>query len=217
MNRGNLLRHHWRALLAVVCVSPLLFILSINLLIQRPPLPPEPSEAPTIAYFAYGSNMNARYLTRVRGVTRVSSEGGVLQDYAVSFDLGGISGIEPAFANLAPGPGSTAHGVVHQLSADEFDKIVGSEGSNYEVQEVEVQLHSGSTVIARTLISAPSLAAPTLPSRRYLGYLHEAAIDYDFPPQVVETYNPANGAYIPVLSEVAGAVIHTMVWLAARL
>lgn len=201
----------------MLCVSPLLFVLSVNLLILQAPLPPEPSEATTIAYFAYGSNMNARYLTRVRGVTRVSSEAGVLQDYAVSFDLDGISGIEPAFANLAPGPGSIAYGVVHRLSADEFDKIIGSEGSNYDVQEVKVQLHSGSAVIAKTLISTPSLAAPKLPSRRYLGYLHEAAIDYEFPDQVIESYNPDNGAYIPVLSEVTGAGIHTMVWLAARL
>ena len=217
MSRGHFVGHHWRRLLAALCVSPLLVVLSINLLILRPPLPPEPSAAPTIAYFAYGSNMNARYLTRVRGVTRVSSEAGMLHDYAVSFDLDGIRGVEPAFANLALRPGAVAHGVVHRLTADEFDKIVGSEGTNYAVQDVEVQLPNGSAVIAKTLISAPSLAAPQLPSRRYLGYLQEAAITYQFPEQVIETYNPDHGAYIPVLSEITGAGIHTVVWLTARL
>ena len=198
-------------------IVPAGVVLSINLLIALPPHPPVPSAGEAVAYFAYGSNMNDRYLTRIRGVTRVSSEIATLPGYIVSFNLSGIDGIEPAFANLSVEDDGIAYGILHRLPTGEFSKIVGSEGGSYDIREVIVYLPDGTGITAKTLISAPSLSQPEYPSRRYLSYLHEAAIAYDFPPDVIERYNPEKGAYIPIVSDLFGASIQTVVWLTARL
>lgn len=210
-------RFSLRWFLALFFIAPVCFILGINLMITLPPLPAVPSEGETVAYFAYGSNMNNRYFTRIRGITRVSSEIASLPGYAVRFNLDGIAVLEPSFANLSAEEGATAYGILHHLPTGEFSKIIGSEGDSYNVHEVTVFRRDGSTVTARTLISDPSLDIPETPSRRYLGYMHEAAQTYDMPPEVIERYNPANGAYVPVVSELFGVAMHTMVWITARL
>lgn len=184
---------------------------------MQPPLLPEPSAEVVEGYFAYGSNMNDRYFTRVRGITRTSSEMASLPDYAVKFNLSGIPILEPSFANLVPEQGSTAYGVFHRLPSGELDRILGSEGESYTVRLVTVYLNDGSTAMAKTLISDPSLDSPISPSKRYLNYMYEAAETYNMPQEVVERYNPGQGAYIPVVSECFGAVIHTAVWVSARL
>ena len=56
----------------------------------------------------------------------------------------------------------------------------------------------------------------TTPSRRYLAYMHEAALTYGMPPEIVERYNPDKGVYVPVISELLGAAMHTAVWVFAR-
>lgn len=202
----------------VLCfLVPALCVLSINLWVAQPALPPEPATGETIAYFAYGSNMNDRYLTRVRGVTRTSSEIATLPGYAVRFNLGGFDELEPSFANLSPEPDAVAYGIMHRLPSGEFEKISGSEGGGYNVRDVTVFLRDGSAVFAKTLISKPSLDQPAIPSRRYLSYLHEAAEIYDFPPEVINAYDPQKGAYVPVISEAFGAAILTVVWVNARL
>jgi len=203
--------------LAMLIIAPACFVLGINLVITLPPHPAIPSADGTIAYFAYGSNMNDRYFTRIRGITRMSSEVASLPGYAVRFNLDGIAVLEPAFANLAAEDGATAYGILHHLPTGEFSKIVGSEGDSYNIHDVSVVRSDGSTVTARTLISEPSLDTPEVPSRRYLGYMHEAAQAYDMPAEVIDRYNPENGAYVPVVSELFGAAMHTMVWVTARL
>ena len=203
--------------LALLVIAPACFVLVINLMITLPPHPAIPSADGTVAYFAYGSNMNDRYFTRIRGITRVSSELASLPGYAVRFNLDGIAGLEPAFANLAAEDGATAYGILHRLPAGELSKIVGSEGDSYNVHEVTVYRRDGSTVTAKTLVSDPSLDIPETPSRRYLGYMHEAAQTYGMPTEVIDRYDPENGAYIPVVSELFGAAMHTMVWITARL
>ena len=217
MRFSHLPRFSWRWILAIAIVVPASFVLAINLLVSLPAHPPVPSAGEAIAYFAYGSNMNDRYFTRVRGVTRVSSESATLPGFAVRFNLSGIDGLEPSFANLAAEDSAIAYGILHRLPTGEFSKIVGSEGDSYDVREVTVFLPDGTSVTAKTLISTPSLDKPVLPSSRYLSYLHEAAIAYNFPKDVVERYDPKRGAYVPVVSDVFGASIQTVVWLSARL
>jgi len=196
---------------------PASFVLGVNLYIMLPSQSPEPSAEFAVGYFAYGSNMNDRYFTRVRGIVRNSSEMASLPDYTVAFNLNGIPYLEPSFANLAPEKGATAYGVFHRLPVGELDRVLGSEGDSYNVREVTVYLKDGSTAIAKTLISDPSLEAPKTPSKRYLGYMYEAAQTYDMPPEVVERYDPDKGAYIPVISELLGAAMHTAVWVFARI
>jgi len=161
--------------------------------------------------------MNDRYFTRVRGIVRSSSELASLPDHKVAFNLNGIASLEPSFANLAPEEGATAYGVFHQLPAGELERIVGSEGDNYAVRDVTVQLEDGSTAIAKTLISKPSLELPVTPSSRYLGYMHEAALHYDMPDDLIERYDPDKGVYIPVVSDIFGATMQTAVWVFARI
>ena len=205
-----------RWLAGLIIGLPLAVVLGVNLYIQLPGQPPVPDAAATVGYFAYGSNMNDRYFTRVRGIHRAESRMAALADDAVTFNLDGMPPLEPAFANLAAAPGATAYGVYHRLREDELARIIGSEGDSYAIREVTVSFQDGSTAQARTLISAPSLTTPALPSRRYLNYMHEAALRYEMPPEVIERYDPAQGAYIPVISECFGALIQTAVWVFAR-
>ncbi|PLW67783.1 gamma-glutamylcyclotransferase family protein [Pseudohalioglobus lutimaris] len=208
----------WLKWLVGLCIGvPASFVLGVNLYIQLPPQSPEPHLESVVGYFAYGSNMNDRYFTRVRGIVRSSSEMASLPDYEVAFNLNGIPSIEPSFANLAPAKGGRAYGVFHRLPAGELERVLGSEGDSYNVRTVTVYLKDGSTAIAKTLISDPSLELPVTPSKRYLGYMHEAALAYDMPPEIIARYNPDQGAYIPVVSELFGAAMHTGVWVFARL
>lgn len=211
-------RHGWMKWLAALCVAlPASFVLGVNFYIQLPPQSPEPGIEPVVGYFAYGSNMNDRYFTRVRGIVRSSSQFASLPNYTVAFNLNGIAKLEPSFANLAPQEGAIAFGVFHRLPDGELERVLGSEGDSYNVRDVTVILKDGSTAIAKTLISEPSLPSPVTPSRRYLEYMHEAALFYDMPPDVIERYDPEKGAYIPIVSEVFGAAMHTAVWLFARI
>lgn len=211
-------RRSWlKWLIGLSFVLPTSFVLGVNLYIMLPSQLPNPETESVVGYFAYGSNMNDRYFTRVRGIVRTSSEMASLPDYIVTFNLDGIPYLEPSFANLAPEIGATAYGVLHRLPAGEFDRILGSEGDSYNVREVTVYLKDGSTAIAKTLISDPSLDTPTTPSKRYLGYMHEAALTYDMPLEIVERYNPNKGIYVPVISELLGAAMHTAVWVFARI
>ena len=195
---------------------PASFVLGVNLYIMLPSHSPDPGAESVVGYFAYGSNMNDRYFTRVRGIVRTSSEMASLPDYTVAFNLDGIPYLEPSFANLAPEKGATAYGVFHRLPAGELDRVLGSEGDSYNVREVTVYLSDGTTALAKTLISDPSLDTPTTPSRRYLAYMHAAALTYGMPPEIVERYNPDKGVYVPVISELLGAAMHTAVWVFAR-
>ena len=207
----------WRWLLSLSFLIPGAFVLGLNVWFTFPATSPDASVPPDVVYFAYGSNMNDRYLTRVRGVTRHSSEAAKLSGFEVRFNLEGMTFLEPAFANLSPKPGHVAYGVVHRLPTDQFNKIIGSEGPGYGLRDVQVVLADGSTLIAKTLISKPTLSQEASPSRRYLSFLHEAATDYAFPEAHVHRYNPDNGAYMPVVSELFGAAIQTVVWITARL
>ena len=210
--RGAILR--W--VVGLIFGLPIAIVLGLNLSFQLPGKAPVPDPAATVGYFAYGSNMNDRYFTRVRGIDRAQSRMAALADYAVTFDLDGMPPLEPAFANLTAAPGAMAYGVYHRLREDEFARIIDSEGDAYAIRDVTVTFQDGSTAQARTLISKPSLVTPALPSRRYLNYMHEAALHYEMPPEVVERYDPAQGAYFPVLSECFGALIQTAVWVFAR-
>jgi len=190
------------------------FALYLHMSNAEPVLQTENREV--VYYFAYGSNMNDRYFTRVRGISRYSSAAATVAEYQVSFTIDGIAGIEPAFANLSPSPASVAYGVVHAVSPEDFAHIVESEGSSYKVVEVSCTLRDGSEVIALTLSAPGTLNPPLTPSRRYLTYLHEAAAQYEFPGHVIQSYDPKQGKYIPVISEIFGAAIHTMAWIFAR-
>ena len=207
----------WRWLLSLSFLIPGTFVLGLNIWFTFPAPPPNSSVPADVVYFAYGSNMNDRYFTRVRGVTRHSSEVAKLPGFEVRFNLEGMTLLEPAFANLSAKSGQVAYGVVHRLPTDQFKKIIASEGPGYGVRDVQVELTDGSTVIAKTLISEPTLSQDGTPSQRYLSFLHEAATDYAFPEAHIHRYNPDNGAYLPVVSELFGAAIQTVVWITARL
>ncbi|MEM6484552.1 MAG: gamma-glutamylcyclotransferase family protein [Pseudomonadota bacterium] len=189
----------------------------INLYIQLPAKPPIALDSQSVGYFAYGSNMNLRYFTRVRGITPAASQAARLDGYEVVFNLPGLPDLEPTFANLAPAKGQIAFGVLHQISQDDLQSVIASEGPSYRVVDVTVVLADGSTAKAKTLFSAESLKESGVPSRRYLSLLFEAAQNNEFPAAVTDGYDPDEGAYVPVLSELLGALIHTIVWLSARL
>ncbi len=170
-----------------------------------------------VYYFAYGSNMPARYLTNVRHVAVYDSAPGRLIDHDVQFFVSGLPFLEPAFANLIPAKGRSAFGVLHRIDANSLFRISCSESESYAMAERDVQrLDSSATVRAWTLVGSPSVAT-AVPSRRYLGLLLEGAEAHDLPLQYSDRLAQAqlDGAYTPVLSELFAAVIYARVMLQA--
>ncbi|MEO0436593.1 MAG: gamma-glutamylcyclotransferase family protein [Pseudomonadota bacterium] len=237
----------WRRAIGALALLLVVFVVSINLYIQLPALEPTggasspplaSSESPssesklrgsklpeskptdsasTVGYFAYGSNMNQRYFTRARGIVPARSQAASLRDYRVVFNLPGLTDLEPSFANLAFSDGANAYGVLHEMSEADLRAVVGSEGASYRVIEVSVELENGTTAPAVTLYSTSIDNNLQAPSRRYLTLLHDAARDRGFPAEAIQKYDPERGTYVPVLSEILGALVHTFIWVAARL
>lgn len=160
----------------------------------------------TTLYFAYGSNMPSRYLTRIRGTGVISSTAAQLKDHRVQFAASGLF-IEPAFANLYPEPGAVAYGVVHEIREADLQRIISSESSSYSMQLVTVtRADSGETDRAWTLVGERR-SDESIPSQRYLDWMLEGAHEHKLPADYIQTLQVASGYYVPLISECAGAVV----------
>jgi hypothetical protein len=187
----------------------------VHLLSRESPLP-APLTEPAIFYFAYGSNMNPNYLTYIRDVRSQWSEAGILRNYELGFGLAGIPGLEPSFANLTPVDGGTVYGVVHRLTSADLARIKGSERNIYGWRTVPVETLEGKTMQAWTLVAGADDSPLAIPSRRYLNIMRDAARRYGFPREQIKRLDSLRGAYQPVLSELVGTFIQSIVWLNAR-
>ena len=90
-------------------------------------------KAKTLFYFGYGSNMSTRYLVKRRKIIPVSSNVGVLKDYQLIMNMGGPNFLEPSFANIRNCRGFNVEGVVHEIDQKDLQKIVNTEGEDYEL------------------------------------------------------------------------------------
>ncbi len=165
-------------------------------------------------YFAYGSNMPARYLNNVRHIDVYDSAAGLLVDHEVQFFASGLPFLEPAFARLIAAEGRNAFGVLHRIDTDSLSSIICSEGKNYAMVERDVRrLDNGANIRAWTLVGKPT--AEAVPSRRYLDLLVEGARAHSLPAAYNEELAKLDGAYTPLLSELMGVVIYARVMMQA--
>jgi AIG2-like family len=120
-----------------------------------------------IWYFAYASMVNPVSMRR-RGMRPSKSLPGRLEGYALKFN------VYLGMANLAPADGSAVHGVLHELSTAEFERLseieAGYSAETVRVTPYDAGLEGKSPVLARTFIFDAEHVTLTaaLPTERYL-------------------------------------------------
>jgi hypothetical protein len=122
-----------------------------------------------------------------RGMRPASSLWARLDGYRLVFDLPVGPG-ERGVANLAADAAASIHGVLHLITADEFERLDRSEGVGrgyYRRTAVEVFDRDGERVAAWTYVS-PHGVRGRKPSARYMGLLIEGALEHALPDAYLE-------------------------------
>lgn len=79
-------------------------------------------------YFAIGSNMLPSTMESLRGISWERASAGVLCDYRLAFDVPGNALVEPSAASIRYSPGGEVHGVLYDLTPDQFATVGRTEG-----------------------------------------------------------------------------------------
>ena len=166
----------------------------------------------TLFYFGYGSNMSTHYLIKRRKITPVSSNVGVLKDYQLIMNMGGPNFLEPSFANIRELRGSTVEGVVHEIDKIDLQKIVNTEGEDYELVKLSIDV-SGKKKTAHTLIYKTNETKDIPPSKRYLKILIRAAKENNLSSTYIKSLEGRPSVYYPLLSEIFSLRVYIWVWL----
>lgn len=117
---------------------------------------------------------------RNRGIVPIASEPGELIDFELKFS--GSMG----FAEAVHRPGSSFHGVLHQIDAESMERLDKLEIS-YERVQGKVVTNDGRSVTANLYTKVKSLAEKDeLPSQRYLDVLIGGAEHFNVHPDQVE-------------------------------
>ena len=95
---------------------------------------------------------------------------GVLENYQLIMNMGGPNFLEPSFANIRPCNGSNVEGVIHKIDKQDLQKIVKTEGEDYQLQKLSVYTE-GKIKTAYTLIYKTEETKDIPPSKRYLKIL----------------------------------------------
>jgi len=143
--------------------------------------------ADPVWYFAYGSNMSRAIFCERRRMCPTDSRWGWLHGWRLSFELPVGPG-ERGVANVVPDAAARTCGVLHRITADEFDRLDRTEGVHVDIYRrvpVEVVTESGERVPAQTYVSTRATAGRK-PSARYLGLLLTGAREHDLPRAWIE-------------------------------
>ncbi len=149
-------------------------------------------------YFAFGANMHPATLRR-RGIEVAASWPGRLRGYRLVFDNPAIPLLEPAFASVSCAEGDDVWGVVFELSDHALNSLGRFEGHHYREVGVEVEFDGGKRT-ARTFVTNGA-GKESLPSRRYLGVLVDAAQLHGLPDPWVARLKAHPSLYLPGLHE----------------
>ncbi len=168
--------------------------------------------ANTILYFGYGSNMSTQYLIKRRKIIPHESKVGVLKDYELIMNMGGPNFLEPSFANIRPSNGSTVEGVIHKINDKDLQKIVNTEGEDYQLEKLSVY-KDGKRETAYTLIYKTEETKDIPPSKRYLKILINAAKENNLSRGYIENLEKRPHVYYPFLSEIFSLRVYLWVWL----
>ena len=146
-----------------------------------------PQQQEQYRYFAYGSNLVSTTLTALRNVQPLSASAAILPDYRLRFNIGGGGLIEGAAASVEACPQDVVHGVVYELTPDDFARVGSTEGVPLAYKWVKCNVYpyvgdgtlagkravqENDTVVAYTLVKTffnDDRDSP--PSRSYLNLL----------------------------------------------
>ncbi|ODS23534.1 hypothetical protein AB835_08500 [Candidatus Endobugula sertula] len=132
----------------------------------------------SIYYFAYGSNMLEKVISGRRGILYHRKMSGLAKGWRLVFNCPGVNKYEPAFANIEKNDDHDVEGVVYHMSSENFAQLTKTEGSMYDIVDIDVRLTNGTMLNAKTLVSDP-LVKPNTPSYRYLRLLIDGAKEND--------------------------------------
>eukprot|EP00040_Diaphanoeca_grandis_P016623 m.86050 g.86050 ORF g.86050 m.86050 type:complete len:285 (-) comp25921_c0_seq1:146-1000(-) len=92
--------------------------------------------------FGYGSNLSPTKMIE-RGIIPVSSQRATLANWRLEFNQFGIPPVEPSFANVMESVGDVVHGVLFQLTLDDFQTLFVGEGDGgwYNVAASKVETY----------------------------------------------------------------------------
>ena len=166
----------------------------------------------TLLYFGYGSNMSTQYLIKRRKIIPLQSQSALLKDYKLIMNMGGPNFLEPSFANIRPYKGSLVEGVIHEIDEKDLQKIVNTEGEDYEL--VKLSIHAnGKKKNAYTLIYKTDETRDIPPSKRYLKILISAAKENNLSTTYIKNLESRPSVYYPLLSEIFSLRVYLWVWL----
>jgi hypothetical protein len=160
----------------------------------------------TYRYFAFGSNMVPETMTVLRDLSPLSSTAAILPDFKLRFSVAGMPLVEPSAAAAERCDGKRVHGVLYELTEEEFARVGITEGIpfgyRWQACQVYPYVGDGSTAGEEALLTASSLSAYTLiagspmstdaaPSKSYRDLLIEGArlwkLDSDCVQQLEDT------------------------------
>lgn len=153
------------------------------------------SSSPNYFYFAYGSNMCSETMKSLRKLNPISSKPAVLDNYQLKFDIPGMPLIEPSWASVEECKESKVHGVLYELTPDEFASVCRTEGVpfSYTLKRCQVRSYSKyyteTEQSAFTLIKSPLLPRnklPSPPSQSYLNVLIRGAEEFDLDDEYIK-------------------------------
>ena len=145
------------------------------------------ARAPTVHYFAYGSNLDPGTFLGRRRLRPLTSRVARLPDYQLVFDLG-IGRGERGVANVRRAPGDEIWGVVYEITirdAAHLDRTEGVHRGAYRRLGVSLELADGGVQPSYTLESGRGRPGRK-PSRRYMGLLLKGARDHGLPEEWAE-------------------------------
>ncbi|GAO13198.1 uncharacterized protein UV8b_03609 [Ustilaginoidea virens] len=155
---------------------------------------PRLSEADTVLYLAYGSNMCAKTFLGVRGIRPLSQVNVLAPSIRLIFDLPGLPYREPCFANVAYRVPESEHehgksvhqdmewnggliGVVYEITQEDYRTIMRTEGAGSSYKEIVVSCYPIApreacpkegqiSFLAKTLYGAYSIEETKRPSKK---------------------------------------------------
>ena len=166
----------------------------------------------TVYYLGYGSNMSVDYLIDRRKVRPIESERALLDHYKLIMNMEGPNFLEPSFANIKKEKGFQIEGVLHKISETDLQKIVNTEGENYQLTNLLVQT-GNSRRRACTLIYITEEPKDIPPSRRYMKILINAAKKSKLSDGYIRNLEKRPFVYYPILSEMMALRVYLWVWL----
>jgi len=139
--------------------------------------------------------MYSETMTSLRKLNPLSSSPAILDNYKLKFDIPGMPLIEPSWASVEKCTDSQVHGVLYELTANDFDSVCRTEGVpfSYILQRCQVSLYEDVEMVtsAFTLVKSPILlmngsTSSVAPSKSYLNVLIRGAEEYNLDEEYIQ-------------------------------